>query len=70
MEGSAYNTILDVRQGPNCPGTEMANACAVGYPPDKSYLDSTLAPGVYYVQIDGFQYASGPWFLDVRVVDP
>src|SRR6185437_3948172 len=70
MEGSAYTTILDVRQGPNCPGTEMPLACTVGFPPDRSYLDLTLPAGVYYVQIDGFEYASGPWFLDVRVVDP
>jgi hypothetical protein len=70
MEGSAYNTILDIRQGPTCPGTEIPLACAVGWPPDRSYLDLTLVAGTYYIQIDGFQLASGPWFLDVRVVDP
>jgi hypothetical protein len=70
MEGSGYNTILDVRQGPSCPGTEMANACAVGFPPWHSYLDLTLDAGTYFIQIDGYDYAEGPWFLDVRVVDP
>ena len=70
MEGSSYNTILDVRQGPTCPGTEMTNACAVGTAPSRSYLDLTLDAGTYYVQVDGFALSSGPWFLDVRVVDP
>jgi hypothetical protein len=70
MEGSGYNTILDVRQGPACPGTEIPMACAAGYGPQRSYLDLTLAPGLYYLQVDGFDLAKGPWFLDVRVVDP
>jgi hypothetical protein len=70
MEGSGYNTILDIRQGPSCPGTEIVNGCAVGFPPWDSFLDMTLDPGTYFVQIDGYDYASGPWFLDVRVVDP
>jgi Putative metal-binding motif len=70
MEGSAYNTILDVRQGDPCPGVEVANACAVGFPPSRSYLDLQLDPGTYYIQVDGFELAKGQWFLDVRVVDP
>jgi hypothetical protein len=70
MEGSGYNTILDVRQGPSCPGTEMPMACAVGFPPGRSYLDLTLAPGTYFVQVDGYDDDKGAWFLDVRVVDP
>jgi hypothetical protein len=70
MEGSGYQTLLDVRQGPPCPGTEIPMACAAGYEPQHSYLDLTLGPGLYYLQIDGFNLASGPWFLDVRVVDP
>ncbi len=70
MEGSAYNTILDVRQGTPCPGVEIANACALGFPPSRSYLDLQLTPGTYYIQVDGFELAKGQWFLDVRVVDP
>ena len=70
MEGSGYNTIIDVRQGPTCPGVEVPLGCAVGYGPDRSYLDLTLDPGVYYLQVDGFYLDKGPWFLDVRVVDP
>ena len=70
MEGSAYNTILDIRQGPDCPGVEVPMGCAVGFPPERSYLDLTLAAGVYYVQVDGFELDKGSWFLDVRVVDP
>jgi hypothetical protein len=70
MGGSAYTTLLDVRKGPACPGTEIVNGCAVGYPPGRSFVDLTLDAGVYYVQIDGFNGDEGPWFLDVHVVDP
>jgi hypothetical protein len=70
MEGSGYNTILDIRQGPSCPGTEIPSGCTVGLPPFRSYLDLELAAGTYYIQVDGYELASGPWFLDVRVVDP
>jgi hypothetical protein len=70
MSGSGYTTILDVRKGPSCPGDEMPAACAVGYYADRSYLDLKLAAGTYYVQIDGFFLDKGPWFLDVRVLDP
>jgi hypothetical protein len=70
MEGSGYNTILDIREGPSCPGTEIPMGCTVGFPPSRSYLDLLLAPGTYYVQIDGYDLDKGPWFLDVRVVDP
>ncbi len=70
MEGSGYNTILDVRQGPACPGTEIPLGCAAGYSPSRSYLDLTLDAGTYYVQVDGYELDKGPWFLDVRVVDP
>lgn len=70
MSGSGYNTILDVRAGPGCPGTEVPAACAVGYGQGRSYLDLTLGAGTYYLQIDGYELDSGPWFLDVRVVDP
>jgi hypothetical protein len=70
MEGSGYNTILDIRKGPPCPGAEIPMACAVGWSPLRSYLDLSLGAGTYYIQIDGFNYDKGPWFLDVRVVDP
>jgi hypothetical protein len=70
MEGSGYNTLLDVRQGPACPGTEIPLACAIGTASSRSYLDLALGAGTYYIQIDGFNYDKGPWFLDVRVVDP
>jgi hypothetical protein len=70
MAGSTYTTLLDVRKGPSCPGTEMPKACAVGYGANKSYLDLSLDAGTYYLQVDGFSMESGAWFLDVRVVDP
>jgi hypothetical protein len=70
MAGSGYTTLLDVRKGPGCPGTEITQGCAVGYYASRSYLDLVLGAGTYYIQIDGFQFDEGPWFLDVRVVDP
>ncbi len=70
MMGSGYATLLDVRQGPDCPGTEVAGGCAAGYHAERSFLDLELAAGTYFIQVDGFATAFGPWFLDVRVVDP
>jgi hypothetical protein len=68
--GSQYNTIIDVRSGPSCPGTEVPLGCAAGYTQQRSFLDLTLPAGTYFIQVDGFNLGSGPWFLDVRVVDP
>jgi hypothetical protein len=70
MKGSAYDTLLDVRKGPSCPGTEIVNACAAGYYPDKSFLDLTLDPGEYFVQVDGYAGDKGAWVLDVFVASP
>jgi hypothetical protein len=70
MQGSSYSTLLDVRRGETCPGLEMQDACSAGYFSQRSYLDLTLDPGVYWVQVDGYASDEGTWFLDVRVVDP
>jgi hypothetical protein len=70
MQGSAFATVLDVREASSCPGQEVPLGCAAGYYPERSYLDLTLAAGSYYLQVDGYAGGSGPWFLDVFVVDP
>ncbi|KYF74395.1 hypothetical protein BE11_20220 [Sorangium cellulosum] len=70
MAGSSYETLLSVRRGPTCPGTEMPLSCTIGVGPQRSFLDLVLDPGVYYLQIDGHAMAHGLWFLDVRVVEP
>lgn len=70
MMGSSYSTLLDVRKGPDCPGTEVPKACTAGYFAQRSFLDLDLGPGTYFIQIDGYAGQSGPWFLDVRVVEP
>ena len=70
MQGSAYATVLDVREGPACPGMEMPFSCAAGFYPERSYLDLDLAAGTYFIQIDGYASQSGSWFLDIFVVDP
>ncbi|MDB5219708.1 MAG: hypothetical protein JWO86_7635, partial [Myxococcaceae bacterium] len=67
MTGSFYTTILDVRQGVTCPGTEVPSACYVGFNAGKSFLDLTLASGTYWVQVDGYNGDRGPWNLDMRV---
>ncbi|AKT36784.1 putative metal-binding motif-containing protein [Chondromyces crocatus] len=69
MAGSGYTTLLNVRRGPACPGAEMPFACTIGTG-QGSFLDLVLDPGTYYLQIDGLAGNEGPWFLDVRVVDP
>ncbi len=69
MQGSGYATLLSVKQGPGCPGMELPKGCAAGYYPDRSFLDLTLSAGTYFVQVDGFNGQSGPWFLDVYVAD-
>ena len=70
MNGSSFYTLLDVRKGPSCPGDEVDLGCTIGTQPQRSFLDLTLDAGTYYLQIDGFNGASGAWQLDVFVVDP
>ncbi len=68
MSGSVYTTLLDIRQGTACPGIEVPSACHVGFGPNRSFLDTTLGPGTYWVQVDGYALDSGIWNLDVRVL--
>lgn len=70
MQGSGYQTLLNVRRGPDCPGTEVPRGCAAGYVPGRSYLDLELDAGEYFVQVDGYNRDSGPWYLDVFVAPP
>ncbi len=70
MSGSPYTTLLDVRQGATCPGIEVSGACFVGFSGNRSFLDLSLAAGTYWVQVDGYAGATGPWNLDVRVLPP
>jgi hypothetical protein len=57
--------MLSVRSGPDCPGEELPLACATGYYEPRSFLDLDLQAGDYFVQIDGYDGASGAWKLDV-----
>ncbi len=68
MSGSTYRTLLDLRQGASCPGTEIPGACHYGPLGDPSFLDTTLGAGTHWVQVDGYGSASGAWKLDVRVL--
>ncbi|HWO14059.1 MAG TPA: hypothetical protein VNN80_31360, partial [Polyangiaceae bacterium] len=70
MRGSDFETLLDVRRGPECPGDEVAGGCAVFSAGDRSFLDLQLSAGRYFVQIDGYAGGTGNWFLNVYVLDP
>ena len=67
MAGSAYQTLLQVRAGPTCPGADLVQACAAGFFAERSFLDLTLAPGDYFVTVDGYNGDSGAWQLNVFV---
>jgi hypothetical protein len=70
MEGSQYTTILDVFQGPTCPGSPVTNGCYVGFGPRRSFLDLELTTGQYWVVVTGYSGGKGAWALDVRVLPP
>jgi hypothetical protein len=70
MEGSTYTTLLDVRQGPGCPGLPVGGGCYVGSGAQKSFLDLEVQAGQYWVIVDGYQGQKGAWNLDVRVLPP
>jgi hypothetical protein len=70
MEGSSYQTLLDVRQGPACPGSPTTNGCYVGFSSQRSFLDMELTAGPYFILVSGFDGAKGPWALDVRILPP
>jgi hypothetical protein len=65
MRGSEYETMLVVRSADGCPGDEVALGCSPNFGLGESYLDLALPAGDYFVQIDGYYGASGPWQLDV-----
>ncbi len=70
MDGATYNTILSLRQGATCPGTELKGACNFSFSGPRSFLDYELTAGTYWVIIDGYNLSAGPWDLDVRVIAP
>jgi hypothetical protein len=70
MTGSDHPTVLDIRKGEACPGIEVPDACNPGTAPNRSFLDFTLDPGTYWVQVDGYAGATGVYGLDVRALPP
>ena len=70
MEGSSYETLLELRQGPSCPGDPVNNGCYVGFGAQRSFLDIELTAGSYWIYAAGYNGADGAWDLDVRVLPP
>jgi hypothetical protein len=70
MRGSDFDTLLDLRRGPGCPGDEVLAGCSVGVGGEQSFLDLNLPAGEYFLQIDGYAGAQGSWSLDVHAMDP
>lgn len=70
MRGSNFDTLLNVRQGAECPGQELVAMCAVAAGEDQSFLDVELPAGEYFLQVDGYAGSFGTWFLDVFLMDP
>ncbi|MBN2197114.1 MAG: putative metal-binding motif-containing protein [Polyangiaceae bacterium] len=67
---SGFSTVIGMRRGPDCPGEELPLACSAGYGPGRSFLDLVVDPGEYWIQVDGYDGASGAWALDVFVAPP
>jgi hypothetical protein len=66
LSGSDYDTLFVVRDASMpCPGDEIFDTCRPGYEAGRSYLDVNLDAGTYYLQIDGYNGASGAWTLEV-----
>jgi hypothetical protein len=70
MQGSSYATLLVVRRDDGCPGSEVSGGCSLGTRDSRSFLDLTLDPGAYNVQIAGYNGASGKWALEVFTAEP
>jgi hypothetical protein len=57
--------MLVVRSGDDCPGAELERACSPAIGSSQSYLDLMLEAGQYFIQLDGYDAAAGPWQLNV-----
>ena len=69
-QGSGYSTLINLRQGAGCPGKEIPGGCVASTSTSSVFVDQVLAPGDYFVQVDGYAGEAGPWTLDVFLVDP
>lgn len=67
--GSSYRVLLDVREGPDCPGVEVPLACTVSNSSSgPAFLDLEMEAGTYQVQVDGRSQEAGAFQLDVHVL--
>ena len=66
LEGTSFNAVLWVTQGPMCPGSSLPGACLVGDGGSPAIFDAVLDPGDYWVNVAGFNAESrGAYSLSV-----
>lgn len=69
--GSGFDTILSINSGDTCPGRPVTNGCNDDTVAQASQVDVTLAPGSYYVVVQGCGFGrGGDYTLDIAVVPP
>jgi hypothetical protein len=66
LEGSSFNTVLWMTQGPMCPGSSVPLTCFSGEGASPAVFDVLLDPGEYWVYVSGFNAeARGAYSLSV-----
>lgn len=66
LEGTSFNAVLWVTQGPMCPGSSVPTACLAGDGGAPPIFDVVLDPGDYWVNVAGFNAdARGAYALSV-----
>lgn len=66
LEGSSFNTVIWMTQGPTCPGSSVPLTCFSGEGASPAVFDALLDPGEYWVFVSGFNAeARGAYSLSV-----
>jgi hypothetical protein len=66
LEGSSFNTVVWMTQGPMCPGSSVPLTCYSGEGAAPAVFDTLLDPGEYWIYVSGFNAeARGAYSLSV-----